>query len=157
MRLSIWFSFILLLSMVAGCQKQPDFIATDGQAIYLKSAADRWTILNIWAQWCGPCRKEIPEFNALAKHKDLNVLGYDFDGDTGDRLKHKVRMMGIQFPVIEGNPLTVLELPLPQVLPTTLMINPQGKVMDILYGPQTEEGMIHRVNQLKKQGVSNGH
>ncbi len=152
----MWFSFILLLTVVAGCQKQPDFTATDGQAIYLNSTSDQWTVLNIWAQWCGPCREEIPEFNALAKHKVVNVIGYDFDGDSGERLKHKVQAMGIQFPVIEDNPFPVLALPLPQVLPTTLVINPKGKVMDIFYGPQTEGGIMRRVNQLKKQGVSNG-
>jgi thiol-disulfide isomerase/thioredoxin len=44
-------------------------------------------LMNVWATWCGPCRKEIPELRAIhAAYKDrgLEVIGITVDADGSD-------------------------------------------------------------------------
>ena len=48
----------------------------------------QWLLINYWAEWCGPCRKEIPELNRLAQHPQaaVQVLGVNYDGVQGEAL-----------------------------------------------------------------------
>lgn len=49
-----------------------------GQKVAAERVDKQWLVLNYWAEWCGPCRTEIPELNALAeglKGQSVSVLG----------------------------------------------------------------------------------
>ena len=57
-------------------------------------------MVNFWAQWCGPCRKEIPELNELSldnAEKSLQVLGVNFDDDPHAKTLEIAQKMGIEF------------------------------------------------------------
>src|SRR5690606_11211450 len=52
-----------------------------GAVVTPQSLQGQWLVINYWAEWCAPCRKEIPELNALPEHIDgVRVLGVNFDG-----------------------------------------------------------------------------
>jgi cytochrome c biogenesis protein CcmG, thiol:disulfide interchange protein DsbE len=53
----------------------PDFTArsVEGEAVSLASLRGEVVLLNIWATWCYPCRKEMPSFEAL--HRELAPEG----------------------------------------------------------------------------------
>ena len=58
----------------------PDFTLSDleGNPISLNKLKGKVVLLNFWGTWCGPCRKEIPDFIKLAeKYKDngLEIIG----------------------------------------------------------------------------------
>ncbi len=146
---------VVLSIIIAGCQK-PDFSTIDGQKINLKDNQGRWLVLNIWAEWCDPCREEIPDLNALSKKGEIRVVGHDFDAEKGQALKDKVKTMAIAFPVIEENPLPHLNTKSPQVLPATYIVNPEGKLVETLYGPQTSESIKLHVSQLQRKAKANG-
>src|SRR4051812_23404998 len=58
-----------------------------GEAVSLASLRPKVVLMNVWATWCGPCRKEIPDLIALnAKYKDrgLRVVGISVDADGSD-------------------------------------------------------------------------
>lgn len=149
-------SFFTLLALVlVGCSK-PDLTDSSGQGVSLKDANGRWMAMNVWAEWCDPCREEIPELNALEKKGDIRVVGYDFDGSKGDSLKKKIDSLSINFPVVTNSPLDLLGVKAPQVLPATLIINPEGKLVDTLYGPQTQASIQKKVRQLQQKGSANG-
>ncbi len=105
-------------------------------------------LINYWAEWCAPCREEIPELNRL--HEDsadgqLVVLGVNFDGLSGEALSDLVERMDIGFPVLLDDPRARWQQPMPGVLPSTLVIDPEGKLRTVLVGPQTFETLSRAI------------
>lgn len=97
---------------------------------------DSWTVVNYWAVWCKPCREEIPELNELNKDADVQVLGVNFDRKTGEALAVDSKTLGLEFTNID-DPSQSLGVERPSVLPTTLVINPEGEIEAVMVGPQT--------------------
>lgn len=95
--------------------------------------------VNYWAEWCQPCREEIPELNAFQeKYRDtVRVVGVNFDRLTGETLAGQVSNLGITFPNLDIDPRSALDVPVPIGLPETFVINAEGKLVSILRGPQT--------------------
>jgi thiol-disulfide isomerase/thioredoxin len=105
-------------------------------------------VVNYWAEWCGPCRHEIPELNALhAGDQDVpvTVLGVNYDGLRDTKLVEVLQRMGIEFPVLLDDPRGRWQQPLPSVLPSTLLIAPDGSLIETLQGPQTRAGILGRI------------
>ena len=115
-----------------GCTQQADELPGAGQ----------WRVINYWAIWCAPCREEIPELNALDDRTDLMVFAVNYDGQNGEALQSQAAEMGITFTLLEQDPGAALGVVRPRVLPTTLLVNPQGAVTDTLVGPQTQESLM---------------
>lgn len=102
----------------------------------------RWLVINYWAKWCKPCIKEIPELNALnEQYPQVAVLGVNYDGATGEDLQSQMEQFGMAFPVILDDPATLFGLTKPSVLPTTLVLNPEGVLVHNIAGPQTLESL----------------
>ena len=104
--------------------------------------AGQWRVINYWAIWCAPCREEIPELNALDDRTDLMVFAVNYDGQNGEALQSQAAELGITFTLLEKDPGAALGVERPRVLPTTLLVNPQGAVTDTLVGPQTQESLM---------------
>jgi len=71
----------------------PDFSAPspDGKMISLKESMGKVTLIDFWASWCGPCRKENPNVVAMYNElhdKGLNIIGVSLDKE-GDSAKWK--------------------------------------------------------------------
>ena len=70
-------------------QPAPDFSANtpDGKKLSLKESLGKVTIIDFWASWCGPCRKENPNVVALYNEyhsKGLNIIGVSLDENAAD-------------------------------------------------------------------------
>ena len=51
-----------------------------GEAVSLSEFRSKWVVLNYWATWCAPCRKEIPDLSSLNEARDdIVVLGLAFE------------------------------------------------------------------------------
>ncbi len=64
---------ILLISLILlGCSAKtaPQFELLEGGSIDLQSP-QKLVLINYWAIWCAPCRKEIPEFNQLLAEQGI--------------------------------------------------------------------------------------
>jgi len=120
------------------------------------SGAGPWRLVNYWAVWCEPCREEIPVFNRLDQEHDLAVYGVNFDRLQGEALTTAINELGITFEVLTSDPAALLGTPRPQVLPTTLVINPQGVVIATLIGPQTEASLRHTMRQHEYPSIHRG-
>jgi thiol-disulfide isomerase/thioredoxin len=129
-------TIVLALLLLSACNKAPS-------SATLASARGHWTIVNYWAEWCKPCIKEIPELNKLAsEHAEIRVFGVNYDGETGAMLQQQIEKLGIEFPLLIQDPADDIGIPRPVVLPTTLILAPDGKLAATLVGPQTLESLL---------------
>ena len=130
---------ILLLTLfLVACSGNTKYSLLDGGTIDVK-APGKVLIINYWAIWCAPCRKEIPELNELASHhkEELMVVGVNFDGSQDELLENEIQKLGIEFSSLLDDPRNVWSLEPVSVLPETLIIGPDGKLQHRLIGPQT--------------------
>ena len=139
--------YFLVALLLAACSKPATFTDLAGNRLTL--TGDQWLVLNFWAQWCEPCRAEVPELNDLANSGQVRVLGVDFDGGQGEELVFRAKALDIRFPVLRESPLAALQLPAPQVLPATFIISPQGEVVGKLFGPQTRQSLEAELARLR--------
>ncbi|WP_163372165.1 TlpA family protein disulfide reductase [Endozoicomonas acroporae] len=145
-----YFLVVVLLGAVVACSKPVTFADLNGNPVAIASENGQWLALNFWAEWCDPCREEIPELNELASDGQVRVLGVDFDSSQGDALIKKAKALDIRFPVLQESPLAVLNESPPQVLPATYIISPEGKVVTKLFGPQTRKSLEEQIHKLSK-------
>lgn len=139
---------IALCVLLGGCDKTDQARLADGRAVPWEQWQGRWLLVNYWAEWCAPCRREIPELNRLhaeAGDAGVVVLGVNFDGLSGPALTTLMTRMGIRFPVLVADPGGRWDQAPPSVLPSTLVIAPDGALRDVLVGPQSYESLARAV------------
>ena len=127
-RLFLWLGLSAGFSVLGGCDAAPRL-----------PQQGRWRIVNYWAIWCTPCREEIPVLNAVNRYADVVVLGVNFDRKTGEELSAHRGQLNIEFDSLTDDPASFLGTKQPQVLPTTLIVDPEGKLVTTLVGPQTQQ------------------
>ena len=109
----------------------------------LQDLRGQWVVINYWAQWCKPCIEEIPELNAVDQAYDhITVLGVNYDGATGQELEEQQKRLGLAFASLPNDPSAQLNIPRPVVLPTTLILDPEGQLVTTLVGPQTKQSLL---------------
>lgn len=103
----------------------------DGADFSLQGYRDKVVLVNIWATWCGPCVKELPELQKLhhAHGSDFAVVGINIDKP---RLHPKMEAMiaqhGIDYPIVvdpDGKSLQTFGV---QGYPTSVLIDRNGVV-----------------------------
>lgn len=111
-----------------------------GEAIDFNHLKRSWVMINYWASWCEPCKKEIPELNAFAQtHDNVYMVGVNYDGVDNHQLTELIAKNNIHYFNSMLDPTTALGLGDIPGLPVTFVFNQQGKLMKTLYGPQTQK------------------
>lgn len=113
-------------------------------------------LLNIWASWCGPCKREIPDLAAIHNEfagKGAMVFGVSVDQD--DRklslVKSLVDKVGVPYHNVIDN-LKIAESIGIQSIPVTLVIDETGKVVQRINGMQSKENFVAAINRVLKKG-----
>ncbi len=123
--------------------RAPDFtVTTDtGKTVSLSDLRGKIVLLNFWGTWCGPCRREMPELQALYEaHSDENftILALAVR-DTLDDVKQFRTEFGLTFPLaLDENNAISIQYAIPGQ-PSTLIINPEGKIVFLSYSLVTLE------------------
>ncbi|MFL1406386.1 TlpA disulfide reductase family protein [Marinobacter sp. M1N3S26] len=125
----------------------PTLAMASGESLGWASLRGDWVLVNYWAEWCKPCLEEIPELNAVDAREGVTVLAVNFDGVTGAELLELGQRMGIDFTMLADNPAPALGWDMPQGLPATFLVDPDGELRDTLLGAQTEDGLLARIGR----------
>ena len=108
-----------------------------GKTVKLSDFKGKVVILDFWATWCPPCRKEIPGFIDLQKKyadKGLVVVGVSLDEQGAAIVQPFVKQLGMTYPVVLGDGQVVAAYGGIEAIPTTFIIDRQGKVVTVHQG-----------------------
>lgn len=83
-------------------------------------------VVNLWASWCPPCRRELPLYQAFAQKYDgqVKVIGVDFQETRDDRAQALIRRTGVRYPLF-SDPDGKLRA---NALPKVLLVDEDGRV-----------------------------
>jgi thiol-disulfide isomerase/thioredoxin len=120
----------------------------DGGTFDLASLKGKPVVLNFWASWCHPCRKELPAIAAWAKaHPEVQVVGVDYEDDVADA-RAFAEEHDATWPMVidaDGSIGQAYEVP---GLPATFLIDAQGQIVDRILGEVTEASLDARAKAL---------
>jgi len=165
MRLSTLLTTALLTgTFLAGCAKKPqqplaarkaapDFVLKDaaGKQVHLSDYRGKVVLLDFWATWCGPCRIEIPWFTQMEqqkKDKGFAVLGVSMDDDGWKAVNPFVAEMKINYRVLLGNDDVAKNYGGLDALPTTFLIDRDGKIAAVHVGLASRKDFEESVDDL---------
>ncbi|MGE5468329.1 MAG: TlpA disulfide reductase family protein [Ignavibacteria bacterium] len=122
-------------------------VGLDDKPTTLSAWKGKPVIVNFWARWCTPCRKEIPEFiKARARHKGSGVelIGVALE-EQGTAVREFAKAYDMEYPLVlvKDNAMGLMsELGNAQLgLPFTLAIDREGRVAYVKLGPMSAADM----------------
>lgn len=148
--ISLSFTIILLSS----CNDPIDFYLVDGSPHRLHEYRGKWLIVNFWAEWCAPCRQEVPELNQLfenAMTNEISIIGISYDPLSNGEIIAIMNTWGMKYPVMASKPNPILPFALPKSLPGNYIINPDGELVYKLSGTQTAESISKLLKTLQNK------
>lgn len=145
-----WFAVALCVLLI-GCKEDAPPVVLDlhgGNQLRTENWRNKWVFINYWAEWCKPCREEVPALNAFARsHPDVLVLGVNFDKPAVSTLLNQINLFRIEYGVVTNDIQPAFPHPLPSGLPATYVFNPEGQLVKTLQGPQTERELAAAMQQ----------
>jgi peroxiredoxin len=141
---------------IAPLSAAPDFTlhVMNGPNLRLQEQRGRVVMVNFWATWCGPCRQEMPQLNRLYEKyhaAGFVLLGVNVDDDTS-KAAEVAGKLGVTFPVLLDTDKTVSKLYELSTMPSTVIIDRDGKVRYVHRGYLTgyEDNYEKQIRELLK-------
>lgn len=146
---SIAVTLCLLLSLVACGQKDvpvelgavsPDFEldSLDGSKVDLRSLKGKPVVVNFWATWCQPCRREFPVLQEMAAEDKVEVVAIALDEEGEAVVRPFVEDNGLDYRVLLGDQ-EVFQRFKGYAIPYTLVLDEEQKIIGMYRGPATRE------------------
>jgi thiol-disulfide isomerase/thioredoxin len=135
---------VAALTLSTNPQRVPELAFRDGQdkPVKLSDFRGRTVLVNLWATWCVPCRKEMPALDQLARDMGDKFEVVAINLDTGDRAKPRkfLSEIGVAKLAYYEDPTTGVFQELKRLgrapgLPTSLLIDEKGCEIGYLAGP----------------------
>jgi thiol-disulfide isomerase/thioredoxin len=136
---------VAAVNIAKGALKVPDLAFQDasGKPLTLENWRGRTVLLNLWATWCVPCRKEMPSLDALQAQlggPDFEVVTVNIDTRDPEKPKTWLKEVGVSKLAYYADPAAKTFQDLKAVgrafgMPTTLLIGPQGCEIGTIAGP----------------------
>ena len=126
----------------------------DGAPFSLADQRGRVVVLNFWAEWCEPCKREMPAFQAIAAAGDpsLVIVGIDIKTDQEERGRALVSELGITYPILrdaggDDPDRGLIERSVGSIdsYPMTVFIRPDGTVDAVRIGEMDRAEIEERI------------
>ncbi len=136
----------------------------DGKTVKLSDFKGKKVYINMWASWCGPCMREIPElekvYQKYKNNKDIVFLSMTSPNDaefknqspqdkSKDVILKKAKELGATYPVLfDVNDRFIINYAI-RSFPTHILINSDGTFETRIAGAVTEESLTKELEKLK--------
>lgn len=110
-----------------------------GGDVSLSDYRGEWLVINYWATWCAPCRKEMPELSELHEERaDVTVLGLAYEEVEDNDFEAFLQASPVSYPILKVDVYAPPQpFGAPKVLPTTIILDQQGRAVKTYLGPVT--------------------
>lgn len=157
---------VAMLTALAGCAATesparvgvlaPDVptLTLDGDPVSLSSFRGQPVLLNLWATWCAPCRRETPylqELHRTLSDRGLRVVGLTVDSRGADAaIRSFLREFAVSYTVLHDPDMVVMDRYAVIGLPATFLVDREGVIQYAVSGPAEEgnrgfEGALERL------------
>lgn len=129
----------------------PDFEikSLDGELVKLSSLRGQYVLIDFWASWCGPCRKEIPNLMKVYnefKDKGLKLIGVSIDDDEA-KWKKAVLEEKLNYLQLRDSEKQTMKLYNYNGIPFIVLISPEGVILEKgLRGSKVREKIMQYMN-----------
>ena len=139
----------------AGKNQMVDFTWTeDGKEKKLSDYKGKVILLNFWATWCPPCKKELPSLSQIStelKDKDFIMIGVSVD-DNQEVLNSFLKSNNLPYTIVfEPNQLVSKYMSATgqnqNVVPQTYLIDKNGKVVETILGARSKQDFLDLINK----------
>lgn len=115
------------------------FNGADGEELSFKSFNGKVILLNLWATWCAPCRKEMPELDRLQADlgsDKFEVVAISVDRGSPDKSRAFLKEINAKALKLYHDPTAQLGFSLKTIgMPSTLLVDAEGRELGRLVGP----------------------
>ncbi|MFH1336433.1 MAG: TlpA disulfide reductase family protein [Candidatus Zixiibacteriota bacterium] len=125
----------------------------NGSPVNLSDFRGRVVLLNFWASWCGPCKKEIPALKRLyqvRKSPDFEILAVSLDRTAGDKVASFVSANLMEFPILLNPDGDIGGRYWVRGIPTSFLLDKTGIIKWKVVGGREWDGaeVLSRIDQL---------
>ena len=136
----------------------PDFtlIDLDGVRHQLSDYEGQGVFLNFWGTWCTPCKKEMPAMGRqyeVYKHLGVQILAVNI-AESDLKVRTFAEQYGMTFPTLIDQKKSVMRAYSIRPLPTTILINPDGEIINIITGEMSESDIQGYMEQIKPENIT---
>jgi len=130
----------------------------DGEKFSLSIGKQRWSFVHFWASWCGPCRREMPTIQAVTQ--DMAKDNIDFvivnTAESEDTVFSFLGAVSPDINTLLDRDGLVTEQWQPRGLPSTYLVDPNGKIQYVVIGGQDWEKPLYQnfLRQLSQFNVN---
>jgi thiol-disulfide isomerase/thioredoxin len=121
-----------------------DDLMNEGKQLSLADFPGKVVVLNLWGQWCGPCRTEAPEMESLAR-QGVQVVGIDVRDPAREVAQDFVRDRQLTYPSIydaDGRVLLKLSGYPRNIIPSTIVLDKQHRVAAVFLRPVLAQDLL---------------
>lgn len=126
-----------------------------GKKIALADFKGKVILLNFWATWCAPCKKEMPdlsEINKELKDKDFKMYGVNVFFKGNPTIESVLQTIPVSYPILDGNDEVVAAFEKAmgekmEGVPTTLVVDKTGKIVETMVGMRDKETFLTAIKK----------
>jgi len=148
--------FTLMATTAQAATKMPPFAlpsVKDGSMVMSSGYQGKAMLINFFATWCPPCRKEIPDFIKLQKEygpKGFTVIGISTDQGGTPLVDKFARKMEINYPILLSDSKTPAAFGGILGIPTSFLVNREGNVVKRYDGYVDHQTLVNDLNDILK-------